>query len=84
MIDLNQRRRKDGAPSAWQLKIYNVGHVETPEMRQDIIAFFNGVQQFMAWRRQEFPALQLNNLQKIDRITNAQNIFFSPACAKPM
>jgi hypothetical protein len=30
----------DGAPDAWQLKIYNVGHAETPEMRRDILAFF--------------------------------------------
>lgn len=28
-----------GAPEAWQLKIYNVGHLETSEMRQDIMAF---------------------------------------------
>jgi hypothetical protein len=31
--------KKDGAPEAWQLKIYEVGHVETPEMRSDILAF---------------------------------------------
>ena len=38
--DLKEIYRKDGAPSAWELKIYNVGHLETPEMRQDIMAFF--------------------------------------------
>ncbi len=29
----------EGAPEAWQLKIYPVGHLETAEMRQDIMAF---------------------------------------------
>ena len=29
----------DGAPDAWQLKIYDVGHIETEEMRRDILAF---------------------------------------------
>lgn len=31
---------RDGAPDAWQLQIYEVGHFESPEMRQDIMAFF--------------------------------------------
>jgi hypothetical protein len=31
--------KKDGEPEAWQLKIYEVGHIETPEMRSDILAF---------------------------------------------
>jgi hypothetical protein len=31
---------QDGAPAAWQLKIYDVGHLETAEMRQDIMNFF--------------------------------------------
>ena len=38
--DLKEVYLKDGAPSAWQLKIYNVGHEETPEMQADIMAFF--------------------------------------------
>lgn len=38
--DLKEIYMKDGAPDAWQLKIYNVGHLETAEMRQDIMAFF--------------------------------------------
>ncbi len=37
---LTEIYKKDKAPNAWQLKIYNVGHVETSEMRQDIMAFF--------------------------------------------
>ena len=31
--------QKEGAPDAWQLRIYDVGHLETPEMRQEILAF---------------------------------------------
>lgn len=31
--------QKEGAPEAWQLRIYDVGHLETPEMRQEIMAF---------------------------------------------
>jgi hypothetical protein len=38
--DLKEIYKKDGAPDAWQLRIYNVGHLETAEMRQDIMAFF--------------------------------------------
>jgi hypothetical protein len=38
--DLKDIYQGDGAPDAWQLKIYNVGHLETAEMRQDIMAFF--------------------------------------------
>jgi hypothetical protein len=30
---------QDGAPEAWQLRIYEVGHQETPAMRTDILAF---------------------------------------------
>lgn len=29
----------EGAAEAWKLNIYNVGHLETAEMRQDILAF---------------------------------------------
>lgn len=28
-----------GAPDAWKLRIYDVGHLETPEMRRDILDF---------------------------------------------
>src|SRR4030095_14448813 len=38
--DLKEIYKKDGASDAWQLRIYNVGHIETAEMRQDIMAFF--------------------------------------------
>ena len=40
-IDANLKKvyAAEGAPEAWQLKIYEVGHLETPEMRQDIMAF---------------------------------------------
>ena len=38
--NLKEIYKEDGASDAWQLKIYNVGHLETPEMRQDIMAFF--------------------------------------------
>lgn len=31
--------RRDGAPDAWQLRIYEVGHLETAAMRADIMAF---------------------------------------------
>lgn len=37
--DLKEQYRKDGAPEAWQLRIYDVGHLEPPEMRADIMAF---------------------------------------------
>jgi dienelactone hydrolase len=30
---------KEGAPEAWQLKIYDVGHEESAEMRKDILHF---------------------------------------------
>ena len=41
IIDANLKKAyaTKGAPEAWQLKIYNVGHLETAEMRQDIMAF---------------------------------------------
>ena len=40
-IDTNLKEiyKEDGAPGAGQLKIYNAGHLETPEMRQDIMTF---------------------------------------------
>lgn len=37
--ELKEVYQKEGAPDAWQLRIYDVGHLETPEMRQDIMAF---------------------------------------------
>jgi dienelactone hydrolase len=39
--DLKKVYAAENAPDAWQLKIYPVGHLETAEMRQDIIAFLN-------------------------------------------
>lgn len=41
-IDQNLKEvyKHDGASEAWQLRVYNVGHVETPEMRQEIMDFF--------------------------------------------
>jgi hypothetical protein len=40
-IDRNLKEiyRSENAASAWELKTYNVGHAETPEMRRDILAF---------------------------------------------
>jgi hypothetical protein len=38
--ELKEIYRKEGAPAAWQLRIYDVGHLETPQMREDIMAFF--------------------------------------------
>jgi hypothetical protein len=38
--NLKEVYKHDGAPEAWQLKVYNVGHVETAEMRHDVLAFF--------------------------------------------
>ncbi|MDB5246000.1 MAG: hydrolase [Segetibacter sp.] len=37
--NLKEAYRQDGALEAWQLRIYDVGHLETEEMRQDIMAF---------------------------------------------
>ncbi len=37
---LREVYRQLGAPEAWQLKIYETGHGETSEMRNDIEAFF--------------------------------------------
>jgi dienelactone hydrolase len=37
--DLKKVYGRDGAPDAWQLKIYDVGHEENAEMRRDIMAF---------------------------------------------
>lgn len=31
---------RDGVPEAWQLRIYDVGHLENAEMRADILEFF--------------------------------------------
>ena len=32
--------QKDGAPTAWDLRLYDAGHQETAEMRADIMAFY--------------------------------------------
>jgi hypothetical protein len=37
--DLRMIYRRDGAPDAWQLKIYDVAHEENAEMRGDIMEF---------------------------------------------
>lgn len=37
---LKQVYQKEGAPAAWQLRIYDVGHQETAAMRADIMAFY--------------------------------------------
>ncbi|MDQ3289880.1 MAG: dienelactone hydrolase family protein [Bacteroidota bacterium] len=37
--DLKKVYAAEKAPEAWKLKIYPVGHLETAEMRQDIMAF---------------------------------------------
>ena len=37
--DLKKIYSRDGAPDAWQLKIYDVGHEENAEMRRDIMEF---------------------------------------------
>ena len=41
IIDNNLKEiyAEDGAPEAWKLKIYDVGHEETAEMRKDILQF---------------------------------------------
>jgi len=38
--DLKEIYKADGAAEAWQLKIYDVGHLETAEMREDVMEFF--------------------------------------------
>lgn len=38
--ELKEVYLREGAPEAWQLRIYEVGHLESPEMRQDILDFF--------------------------------------------
>lgn len=38
--DLTKIYKAGGASGAWQLRIHDVGHLETPEMRKDIIDFF--------------------------------------------
>jgi hypothetical protein len=42
IIDKNLQKiySQDGAPDAWQLKIYDVGHLEGAAMREDIFKFF--------------------------------------------
>lgn len=37
--DLTHVYKQEGAPDAWELKLYDVGHLETPQMRQDILSF---------------------------------------------
>jgi hypothetical protein len=36
---LKNRYAKDGTPEAWKLKLYEVGHEETAEMRADVLQF---------------------------------------------
>jgi dienelactone hydrolase len=38
--ELKAAYQREGAPEAWQLKIYDVPHLENEAMRQDILAFF--------------------------------------------
>jgi hypothetical protein len=42
-IDQNLKEvySREGAPDAWQLRIYDTGHLETPAMREDIMAFYH-------------------------------------------
>ena len=42
IIDTNLKETysKDGASNAWELKIYDVPHLENEEMRKDILSFF--------------------------------------------
>jgi hypothetical protein len=37
--NLKEIYKKDGAPNAWQLKLYDVGHEETAAIREDILKF---------------------------------------------
>jgi dienelactone hydrolase len=37
--DLREAYTKDGSPEAWKLNIYESGHVETAQMRKDILDF---------------------------------------------
>ncbi len=46
--ELRKAYRKAGAPEAWQLKIYDAGHEETPQMRRDITAYLEGIQRSRA------------------------------------
>jgi hypothetical protein len=41
IIDSHLRKvyQQDGAPEAWQLRIYEAGHMETAQMREDILGF---------------------------------------------
>ncbi len=38
--ELKKAYYKEGAPEAWKLEIYDVGHLETADMRSDILDFF--------------------------------------------
>jgi dienelactone hydrolase len=38
--NLKAKYQQDGAPTAWQLRIYDVGHQETATMRADILDFY--------------------------------------------
>ena len=42
LIDKNLKDayKKDGASDAWELKIYDVPHLENEQMRKDILTFF--------------------------------------------
>jgi dienelactone hydrolase len=38
--ELREAYRRDGAPEAWKLNVYDIAHYETAEMRADILEFF--------------------------------------------
>jgi hypothetical protein len=38
--ELGEAYRRDGAPEAWKLIVYDIAHFETAEMRADILEFF--------------------------------------------
>jgi len=37
--ELRQAYQRDGAPDAWQLRLYDCGHMETADMRARVMAF---------------------------------------------
>jgi dienelactone hydrolase len=37
--ELREAYRRDGAPDAWKLNVYDIAHYETAQMRADILAF---------------------------------------------
>ena len=37
--ELRQQYQRDGAPEAWQLRLYDCGHMETADMRARVMAF---------------------------------------------